>query len=207
MNKKILTVVLVALLAMTGVFASVYRGETRVGLNLGMGADGWGKSVDNGTDVLVYGGAYIAGTFQYGLSDCLAVKAEAGVNTYSQFVRSYANGTSSKGETTSRPANFAVSAAIVYDLPIGRIFDIQLQFGADALIGKSSFGSDEFNVALGVDCGVAFVVNFTDEISLVVNSKYNFYVANTNETIKKAVSDYSMVFIGAQNTVGVTYSL
>ncbi len=208
MNKKFLTIVLVVLLTMTSVFA--YRGEMKVGANLGYGLDGYGYSVSpTSSDVTVklYGGIYAAGTFQYGLTDSLYAKAEVGVNTFYEFITSTTGGTPSRVDTNSRTTNALVSAALVYDIPIGRIFAIDLQIGVDSILGKPSVGAEKFNASIGVGFGSGFVVNITDDISLSYNSKISLYFANTNSAYRDVISKNDYILIGAQNNIGITYSL
>ncbi len=206
MNKKVLTVVLVVLLAMTSVFA--YSGEMKVGLNLGSGVDGYGQSVgESSADATLYSGFYASGVFQYGLTDSLSVKAEVGLNTFSQFVRSTTGKDASTTKTDSRTANVIVSAAVVYDLPIGKLFAIDLQLGADAIMGKPSLGSEKFNISMGMSLGSALVLNFNEQIALNINSKVALYFANSNKAYREALAKTTTVLIGVQNNIGVTYSL
>lgn len=208
MNKKILAIVLVVLLAMTCAFA--YRGEMKVGANLGYGLDGWGYSTSTtSSDVTVklYGGIYAAGTFQYGLTNSLYVKAEVGVNTFYEFITSTTGGTPSKVKTDSRTPNALVSAALVYELPIGKLFALDFQVGVDSILGKPSIGAEKFNASIGAGFGSGFVVNITDDISLSYNSKISLYFANTNSAYRDIISNNNYILVGAQNNIGITYSL
>ncbi len=206
MNKKILTIVLVVLLAMTCVFA--YKGEMQVGLNLGSGFDGYGMMIDKDTTkVSLYNGLYAAGTFQYGLTDSLYAKAEVGVNTFFRFISAEAGEDPSSTDTDSRTPNVLVSAALVYDIPIGRIFAIDLQIGVDSIIGKPSYGSETFNASIGLGFGSSLVFNITDDLSISSNSKLAVYFVNTNSAYRDALTKGDVVLVGVQNNVGITYSL
>ena len=206
MNKKILTVVLVVLLAMTCAFA--YKGEMKVGANLGVGLDGWGQAIDDDhADVLLYGGLYGAGTFQYGLTEGLYVKAEVGVNNFTKGYRSITGQEVKEFSTDSRTPNVIVSAGLLYDIPIGRIFAIDLQVSAETIFGKPSYGSEKSNVAYGVGFGSALVFNITDDISLNFNSKFSIYLASSNADYAKILNDGDIVLVGAQDNIGFTYSL
>lgn len=201
MNKKVLTLVLVVFLAMTCVFA--YRGEIKVGLNLGAGLDGWSKSNSGSkNDVGLYAGFYGAGTFQYGLTDSFSIKAEVGVNTFSQIIR---NGKATS--VSSRTANVLASVAAVYDLPIDRIFAMDVQVGLDSIIGKPAVSSDGSNVALGLGLGTGFIVNCTDEIAVSLRVKLPIYLINTNSAYRETISNGNYTLLGAQCNLGITYSL
>ena len=201
MNKKVLTLVLVVFLAMTCVFA--YRGEIKVGLNLGAGLDGWSKSNSGSkNDVGLYAGFYGAGTFQYGLTDSFSIKAEVGVNTFSQIIR---NGKATS--VSSRTANVLASVAAVYDLPIDRIFAMDVQVGLDSIIGKPAVSSDGSNVALGLGLGTGFIVNCTDEIAVSFRVKLPIYFINTNSAYRETISNGKYTLLGAQCNLGITYSL
>ena len=201
MNKKVLTLVLVVFLAMTCVFA--YRGEIKVGLNLGAGLDGWSKSNSGSkNDVGLYAGFYGTGTFQYGLTDSFSIKAEVGVNTFSQIIR---NGKATS--VSSRTANVLASVAAVYDLPIDRIFAMDVQVGLDSIIGKPAVSSDGSNVALGLGLGTGFIVNCTDEIAVSLRVKLPIYLINTNSAYRETISNGNYTLLGAQCNLGITYSL
>lgn len=206
MNKKILTIILVVLLAMANVFA--YRGEVKIGANLGAGADGWGKSIDEDhTDVLVQGGVYAAGVVSYGLSDTVYLKSELGINTFSKFVRSTTGSETATGSTNRTPIGL-LSVAAVYNIPIGRILDINLQAGIDSSFGKASYGSERpFNISIGLGLGAEFAFNITDEMAITLNSKLAFYFFNTDSTYRNSVSANNVILVGAQNNIGITYSL
>ena len=203
MNKKVLTLVLVVFLAMTCVFA--YRGEIKVGLNLGAGLDGWSKSNSGSkNDVGLYAGFYGAGTFQYGLTDSFSIKAEVGVNTFSQFIKSNSNPVS----TNSRTANVLASVAAVYELPLDRIFAMDVQVGLDSIIGQPAVGSGYgSNVAIGVGLGTGFIVNCTDEIAVSLRVKLPIYLINTNSAYGETISNGKYTLLGAQCNLGITYSL
>lgn len=206
MNKKILTIILVVLLAMANVFA--YRGEVKIGANLGAGADGWGKSIDEDhTDVLVQGGVYAAGVVSYGLSDTVYLKSELGINTFSKFVRSTTGSETATGSTNRTPIGL-LSVAAVYNIPIGRILDINLQAGIDSSFGKPFYNTEvPFNISIGLGLGAEFAFNITDEMAITVNSKLAFYFFNTDSTYRNSVSANNVILVGAQNNIGITYSL
>ena len=206
MNKKFFTIVLVVLLAMTCVFA--YKGEMKVGANLGVGVDGTGKSIDkNTTETRLYGGLYGAGTFQYGLTDGLYVKAEVGANNFSLFYHTISGKDPVSVETDSRTTNVIVSAGLLYDIPIGRIFAIDLQLTAETIFGKPAYSSETSNVAYGVGFGSAAVFNITDDFSVNFNSKFSIYIASSNSEYAKIVKDNGLILVGAQENIGFTYSL
>lgn len=204
MNKKILTIILVVLLAMANVFA--YRGEVKIGANLG--ADGWGKSIDEDhTDVLVQGGVYAAGVVSYGLSDTVYLKSELGINTFSKYVRSTTGSETATGSTNRTPIGL-LSVAAVYNIPIGKILDINFQAGIDSSFGKPFYNTEvPFNISIGLGLGAEFAFNITDEMAITLNSKLAFYFFNTDSTYRNSVSANNVILVGAQNNIGITYSL
>ena len=208
MNKKILTIVLVVLLSMTCAFA--YKGEMKVGANLGYGLDGWGYSISttsNDVTVKVYGGIYVAGTFQYGLTNSLYAKAEVGINAFNNFITSSTGETLYSVKTNSRTPNALVSVALVSEIPLSEFFSFDLQASIDSIIGKPSIGAEKFNASIGLGLGLSFAVNITNDLSLSYNSKVSVYFANTNSTYGKIIANYDYILVGAQNNIGITYSL
>lgn len=210
MNKKVFVLVLVVLLAMTCAFA--YKGEMKVGANIGYGADGWGQSTtssgNTNTRVALDAGLYAAGTFQYGIANDFYFKAEVGVNTFSKHGYSD-NGEKSKVIDSDRTANVIASVAILYDIPIGKIFAIDLQIGADTIFGMPSYWNSKYkkNVGCGLSFGSGVAINFTDDFALNFNSKVTVYFSCLDSDYAKMVSDLGLILIGLQENIGITYSL
>ncbi len=208
MNKKILTVVLVVLFAVTSVFA--YKGEMKVGASMGLGFDGWGYTINEDektSQVGMYGGFCGSANFQYGLTNSLYLKGEVGINTFSKYVKVKTNEEPVFPNVSPRKPNFLVSAAVVYDIPIGTILNIDLQIGVDTAIGKPSYGSEESDIAIGLGLGLGLGFNITQQISLGLNAKLSAYMANTNAKYAELLKADEVALLGLQNNIYVTYSL
>jgi hypothetical protein len=206
MNKKVFTTILVFLIAMTCAFA--YKGEIKVGLDLGVGSDN--VAYDDGTNKatgIVLGGN-LTGSVQYGLSDSLAFKAELGFNTYSDGAIFVNDEQKYNYEIADRNPNCVFYFGAVYNLSIGRSGLFEWEFGA-GLQGTagSCFKTNAFNLSLGLGFEETFIFNVTDNIAVTATTRAGVQVVNTNSEFANWIKECDSMSIPVYMTAGVTYSL
>lgn len=206
MNKKVFTTILVVLIAMTCAFA--YKGEIKVGLDLGVGSDN--VAYDDGTNKatgIVLGGN-LTGSVQYGLSDSLAFKAELGFNTYSDGAI-YLNGEVYQNYViTDRNPNCVFYFGYVYNMALGNsgLFEWETSVGLQGAAG-SCFKGNDFNLSLGLGFEETFLFNITKSLSVNLTTRAGIQFINTNSEFAKWLSDCNSLSIPVFMTAGVTYSL
>ncbi len=201
MSKKILTIGLVVLLAMTCAFA--YSGEIKVGINAGVGSD---NRSQNNTNILELGGN-VTGCVYYGLSDSTFVKFELGLNTYS-IGATYYNGKENSEYDLDRNPNAVFYLGFVYNLPLGRngLFEWELSAGLQGLAG-SSFFDDKFNLSLGLGVEETIIFNLTNSFAITTSTRTGVQFVNTNKDVASSLEKYDQTAIPVYITVGANYSL
>lgn len=209
MSKKFVTMVLVALLAMTCVFA--YKGEIKVGLNAGVGSDNAVFEASDGSKVTcIILGANVTGSVHYGLSDSSYVKLELGLNTYNE-AAFYVNDTqvaSYTGIEDERKPNCVYYLGYVYNMPLGRngIFEWEFGAGLQGMLG-SCLTSNDFNFSLGIGVEETMIFNITNNIAITATTRSGVQILNTNKELKDFLSGLNLLSIPVYFTAGVTYSL
>ena len=206
MNKKIFTMVLVALLAMTCVFAA--KGDVKVGLDLGVGSDNVAYDDGNNRANAITIGLNVTGSVKYCVSDSVFVKAELGFNTYTEAaiyvndVRKYDT------ELADRNPNCVFYAGAVYNIPIGRSELFEWEFGA-GLQGTagSCFKTNDFNLSLGLGFEETVIFNLTKELSFTATTRAGIQVFNSNTKYANWLKDRDSKSIPVYMTLGATYSL
>ena len=208
MNKKVFTMILVVLLAMTFVFAS--RGETKVSLNLGVGSDNVAYDSDKPNEklngIVIGGNATVA--VQYGLSSDDYLKAEIGFNTYSDGAI-YLNGEVYQNYViTDRNPNCVFYFGYVYNMALGNsgLFEWETSVGLQGAAG-SCFKGNDFNLSLGLGFEETFLFNITKSLSVNLTTRAGIQFINTNSEFAKWLSDCNSLSIPVFMTAGVTYSL
>lgn len=205
MNKKVLVVVLVLVLAVGSVFAA--KSDMKVGAQLGYGGRSFILNVNSSEAAYVNNGFYGAFTFEYGVTDAISVKAEAGINTMGTTVVKMG----SKPQTDpngATPVNFALFVGAMYNYAINKEITAYGGAGVDMLIGYISTEKDSSNMAigLGLELGASYKIN--KQISVNVGGKFgwqfintfDFHTGDASDKIKKNNLAYKAY-------AGVTYSL
>lgn len=209
MNKKVFALVLVVLLAMTCVFA--YKGETKIGIDLGVGSDNAayddGKTKSN-TATLIELGGNVTASIQYGLSESSAIKAEVGFNTYSEIAIFANNENMGQGTIEDRNPNCVFYLGYVYNMPIGRndLFEWEFGAGLEGAVGSWLAGND-FNLALGIGFEETFIFNVTSNLAITATTRAGIRFVNTNKDCADFLANSSSLSIPVFMTAGVTYSL
>lgn len=207
MNKKVLVVVLVLVLAVGSVFAA--KSDMKVGAQLGYGGRAMSTSKKGSTVTIFNNGFYGAFTFEYGVTDAISVKAEAGINTMGNPVVSYkySDGSSAKAtaEEVNTPVNFAIFVGAIYNYAINKEFIAYGGAGLDVFIGSlaKNDDGDSFNVGfgLGLELGASYKIN--KQFSVNVGGKFGWHFLNTNEDY----SNGNISNLTYKAYAGVTYSL
>lgn len=204
MKRKIIAVVLVVLAAMSFAFAG--KGDSSIGVQIGSGADAFGMSSGETSKVAMEIGFYLAGSYEYGLSDSFGLKAEAGINSFSKMVVS--DGKNTGSSTSERPMSAALYAGFVYDIPIGRegMFAIDLGAGVDTLIFKVSKKAKTIaSVGIGFDTTIKF--NLSDNVSITSNARIGVPLLYTDESYKQILKDMGVLNFTMKSSFGVVYTL
>lgn len=206
MNKKVFTVVLVILCAMTCVFA--YRGETKLSFNLGAGSDN--VAYDDGTNkangIVLGGNATVA--IQYGISDDSYTKVEVGFNTYNDGAI-YVNGKKTDEYVIEdRNPNCVFYLGYVYNMNLGNngIVEWETSFGLQGAAG-SCFKTNDFNLSLGLGVEEVIIVNITNNLGINFGLRSGIQFVNTNTEFVDWLNDCRSLSIPVFITAGVTYSL
>ena len=216
MNKKVLVIALVLVLAVGSVFAAK-KADVKAGVQLGYGADsltltGKGNLSSLSTTVL-HSGFYGAFTFEYGLSEDLSFKAEAGVNTMGKAkstIKSNSGSYENNSEDENTPINFTVFAGAIYNIELNKQLSAYVGGGVDMLIGKLSSSEDaETNAAIGIgaEAGVSYAID--KKLSINAGGKFGWHFVNTNADVEdsKSGDNYSTTNISYKFYAGATYAL
>jgi hypothetical protein len=205
MNKKVLVVVLVLVLAVGSVFAA--KSDMKVGAQLGYGGRNFILNVNSYEYTYVNNGFYGAFTFEYGVTDAISVKAEAGINTMGTTVLKIGSASESDPNEAT-PVNFALFVGAMYNYVINKELTAYGGAGVDMLIGYIASEKDTSNVAigLGLELGASYKIN--KQFSVNVGGKfgwqfintYDYHMGDASDKIKKNNLAYKAY-------AGVTYSL
>ena len=178
MNKKVLVLALVLVLAVTSVFAA--KSDMKVGAQLGYGGR---TAIENMEDGEVYklinNGFYGAFTFEYGITDEISVKAEAGINTMGGLKVKYDDVVDDDWDPT--PVNFTLFAGAFYNYAINKEITVYGGAGLDMLIGKFEKESDDkadVGFGLGLEAGASYKIN--KQISVNAGGKFAWHFVNTS---------------------------
>lgn len=204
MKRKIIAVVLVVLAAMSFAFAG--KGDSSIGVQIGSGADAFGMSSGSKSGVVMELGFYLAGSYEYGLSDSFGLKAEVGINSFSKQIVS--DGKNTATSKLDRPMGVALYAGFVYDIPIGReeMFAIDLGAGVDTLISKIS-KTAETVAAIGIGFDTTIKFNLSSQVSIISNARIGVPLLNTNENHPKSLEEAGLFNFTAKSSFGVVYTL
>ena len=205
MNKKVLVVVLVLVLAVGSVFAA--KSDMKVGAQLGYG----GRSItqNDKTAGIKYSisnnGFYGAFTFEYGITDAVSVKAEAGINTMGENIMTVKSDSRNnrEGLRDYPPVNFALFVGAMYNYVINKELTAYGGAGIDILMGSTSKEKNSFNagIGLGFELGASYKIN--KQFSVNVGGKFGWHFLNTNENY----SNENISNLTYKAYAGVTYSL
>jgi len=206
MSKRFLTLVLVALLAMTCAFA--YRGEIKIGISGGAGSDNVLFESSKGSVTGIVLGGNITGVFQYGLSDSSSVKLEVGLNAYDE-AAIYVNDdkvATYEGINLDRDPNAVFYLGYAYSMPLFGDGFVEWEVGAGLQgMAGSCFTSNDFNLSLGLGLEETFIFNISDSFAITSSTRAGIQLLNTNKELVDYLSDGYRA-IPVYFTSGVTYS-
>lgn len=216
MNKKVLVIALVLVLALGSVFAAK-KADMKVGAQLGFGARSvtfYGKESlkDNSLNYLNTG-FYGAFSFEYGVTEAISIKAEAGINTMGTAKRSLKVGSTSfdsKKESSNTPVNFTIFAGAMYNKALNKELSIYAGAGIDMMVGKLYANEDAKTnaaIGLGAEAGVAYAID--KKLSINAGGKFGWHFVNTNDDVEEAkVGDnHGTTNLTYKFYAGVTYAL
>ncbi len=221
MNKKTIAIALVLVMVVGSVFAgsSIFDTKstpaTKVGLYLGYGGRSFTVNVPSVSTKYNYknNGLYAAGSFEFGVSENISVKIEAGINTMgSTSYRTSVSG-ASWGSSTKKddaPINFTIFTGAMYNLALNKELSVNLGGGLDVMVGKLSSAEDaKINAAigLGAEAGVSYAIN--KQISIIAGGKFGWHFFNTNDDMQEVTSsdNHSTTNFSYKGFAGVTYAL
>ena len=207
MNKKVLVIALVLVLAVGSVFAA--KADMKVGAQLGYGGRSLTATDNSIRSTLVNNGFYGAFTFEYDVTDAISVKAEAGINTMGTMVAYMKN--TKTGETSDpmespykTPVNFSLFIGALYNYAINKEFTVYGGAGIDVLMGLvAEEHEDTFNagIGLGLELGASYAID--KQLSVNVGGKFGWQFINTNDDFK----DKNLTGLAYKAYAGVTYSI
>ena len=204
MNKKVLIFALVLVLAVGFVFAA--KADMKVGAQ--MGYDGRTlveKTEKYGTYKYVNNCFYGAFTFEYGVTDAISVKAEAGINTKGNLLEKKATGDINDSLGTT-PVNFTLYAGAMYNHAINKDFTVYGGAGLDMLIGKVDVKDKKTSLGagIGLEAGISYKIN--NQFSVNAGAKFAWHFINSGKfRCLEPTSKISQLTYKAY--AGVTYSL
>lgn len=222
MNKKVLVIALVLVLAVSSVFAgSLFTAKkssnVKLGAQLGYGARSVTAALKDTSSKTSYNylnmGFYGAFTFEYAMNNNLSLKAEAGVNTMG---KAKTTGTlagvaiTPKTASSNTPVNFTVFAGALYNIPLNKELSIYAGGGVDMMIGKLSANDDaKVNAAigLGAEAGVSYAIDKNWAVN--AGGKFGWHFLNTNDDVADLSSSdkHSITNLSYKFYAGVTYAL
>ena len=213
--KKVFAIVLIACFAF-GVAFAAKSADLKVGAQLGYGGEFLKLSKDSYYIKVNNGGFYAAGTFELGLSDALALKAEAGINTMGKAKYTVKLGPLGEGSYTaaeSSPIHFSAYAGGQFALELSKDFDFLLGAGVDALIGKeSSADNAKVNAAIGIGAEAIGSYKASKDMAVTFGAKFGWHFINTDDNIDDAYGSLGDNGVSTSNIslkffAGVTYAL
>jgi opacity protein-like surface antigen len=222
MNKKVLVIALVLVLAVGSAFAanslfSSKKADMKVGAQLGFGARSLtvtGKeSLKNTSANVLNMGFYGAFTFEYGVSDAVSLKAEAGINTMgkAKSTLTLAGITGeSESDSSSTPVNFTIFAGALYNIELNKELALYVGGGLDMMIGKLSSDEDAKTnaaIGLGLEAGASYAID--KNLSINAGGKFGWHFLNTNDDVQESTvgDNHSTTNISYKFYAGVTYSI
>ncbi len=211
--KKVFAIVLIACLAFGVAFAA--KSSLKVGAQLGWGGEFLKLSKDSAYLKVNNGGFYAAGTFELGLTDDFAFKAEAGINTMGKAKATLKAGSIETNLPTSdsTPIHFSAYFGGQYALELSKDFDLLVGAGVDALIGKESAKDDaQVNAAIGLGLEAVGSYNVSKEAAITFGAKFGWHFINSDKDIDDAYSEIGDEGVSISNIslkvfAGVTYAL
>ncbi len=213
--KKVFAIVLIACLAFGVAFAKK-SSDLKLGAQLGYGMHTITARYDSDNHLKASnGGFYAAGTFELGLSDALAAKAEFGINTMGKAKSSCTllgvTIDTSTGKTD--PIQFSAYVGAEYLLELSKEMNLALGAGWDMLIGKETSADDaKTNAAMGLGLEAVGAYNVNKNISVTLGAKFGWHFINTDEDLADAYStassnDWKVGHTSLKFFAGLTYAL
>ncbi len=216
MNKKVVVIALVLVLAVGSVFAAKKSADIKVGAQLGYG--GRSVTLSGKGDIKDYklnsknGGFYGAFTFEMGLTDDLSIKAEAGINAMGKEKVKNTLGKYSHelNASDNSPVSFTLFAGAMYNMELSKELTMSFGAGVDMMMGKLSSDEDAKSntaIGLGAEAGVAYAIN--NQISITGGAKFGWHFINTNPDVEdyKEGDTYKTSNVSYKFFAGVTYAL
>ena len=209
MNKKVLVLALVLVLAVTSVFAA--KSDMKVGAQLGYGGRNLIIHAEyEGGSTVFNNGFYGVFTFEYGVTDAISVKAEAGINTMGHTnSKAELSGSTWYKDSDATPVNFALFVGAMYNYSINKELTAYGGAGIDMLIGKwradstGSYINTNTAIGLGFEAGASYKIN--KQFSVNAGAKFAWQFINACEDFKKY--DAKVTSLAYKAYAGVTYSL
>ena len=203
MNKKVLVIALVLVLAVGSVFAA--KADMKVGAQLGYGGRSLTTTDNSDRSTMANNGFYGAFTFEYGVTDAVSLKAEAGINTMGEIIWVYKSDSGSRKSGTNiyPPVNFAIFLGAMYNYSINKELTVYGGAGIDILMGSATKEDNSFNagIGLGLELGASYAID--KQLSVNVGGKFGWQFINTNDELK----DANLTGLAYKAYAGVTYSI
>ena len=213
--KKVFAIVLIACLAFGVAFAKK-SSDLKLGAQLGYGMHTITARYDSDNHLKASnGGFYAAGTFELGLSDALAAKAEFGINTMGKAKTTGTIAGISKTLTADNasPAMLSAYVGAEFNIELSKTFDFILGAGWDMMIGKESTADDaKTNAAMGLGLEAVGAYKVNKNIAITLGAKFGWHFINTDKDIDDAYSEIGDEGVSISNIslkvfAGVTYAL
>jgi len=213
--KKVFAIVLIACFAF-GVAFAAKSADLKVGAQLGYGMHIITAKYDSDNHLkATNGGFYAAGTFEFGLSDALALKAEAGINTMSKAKSSctLVGVTIDTSSDKAAPIQFSAYVGAEYLLELSKDIDLALGAGWDMMIGKESTADDaKTNAAMGLGLEAVGAYKVNKNIAITLGAKFGWHFINTDDDLADAYStasanDWKIGHTSLKFFAGLTYAL
>ncbi len=213
--KKVFAIVLIACIAF-GVAFAAKSADLKVGAQLGYGMHIITAKYDSDNHLkATNGGFYAAGTFEFGLSDALALKAEAGINTMSKAKSSctLVGVTIDTSSDKAAPIQFSAYVGAEYLLELSKDIDLALGAGWDMMIGKESTADDaKTNAAMGLGLEAVGAYKVNKNIAITLGAKFGWHFINTDDDLADAYStasanDWKIGHTSLKFFAGLTYAL
>ena len=208
MNKKVLFFALVLVIAVGSVFAA--KADMKVGAQLGYGGRSLSVTSEGMSYIKTNNGFYGAFTFEYGVTDAISVKAEAGINTMGHgSTKEDISGSKWNKDSDATPVNFALFVGAMYNYVINKEITVYGGAGIDMLIGKwredvtSSYINTNTAIGLGLEAGASYKID--KQFSVNAGAKFAWQFINACEDFKK--NNAKVTSLAYKAYAGVTYSL
>ncbi len=222
MNKKVIVIALVLVLAVSSVFASSLftakkTSDVKIGAQLGYGArsftvTGKGETFKDTSVNYLNSGFYGAFTFEYAMNEKLSLKAETGVNTMgtAKITTTVGSGKTASTASSSTPINFTVFTGLLYNIPLNKELTVYAGGGVDMMIGKVSNTEDAKTnaaIGLGAEAGASYAID--NKLAINAGAKFGWHFVNTNDDVEssKVGKNHSTTNLTYKFYAGVTYAL